>query len=292
MKISEVIPTWRLRPLQSWWRRQRLLERTLERTHQWWNDHKPLWITPTMRRYNVTAAQGHAVSAVCHPDDFIYRFVLGHPGFKEVKHAIDYYFDDGARSARKLGEIIASLNIDAKPVRVLEFASGYGCVTRHLKNNADLSIVASDIHRKAIRFLQDKIGVEARMSAHRPEDFAIEERFDVVFALSFFSHMPRATFGRWIKVLFSRLNNPGYMVFTTHGLESRKHHGNPVIPQDGFWFRPYSEQKDLGTSEYGSTIVTRDFVQREVREQTGQAIFRYEQAFWWEHQDLWIVKNG
>ena len=286
MKISEVIPTWRLRPLQSWWLRKRVRESA----HQWWLNHKPL--TPAMRRYNGAAARRHAVSATCHPDDFIYRFVWNHPGFKDVKGAIDYYFDDGARSAQKLAEIITSLNIDASPVRVLEFASGYGMVTRHFKNNANLSIVASDIHRHAISFLEKKIGVETRMSAHRPEAFAIEEQFDVVFALSFFSHMPKATFGPWIKVLFSKLKNPGYLVFTTHGVESIKQFGNPVIPQDGFWFRPYSEQKDLSTAEYGSTIVTPEFVQREVYEQTGQSIFCHKPAFWWEFQDLWIVTNG
>jgi hypothetical protein len=268
----------------------RLAFRSVDRMHQWWIDHKPFRITPRMRGYNSVAAQRHGVSAACHPDDFIYRFVLRHRSFKKAKNAVDYYFEDGARSAEQLAEIIASLNIDVKPIRMLEFASGYGCVTRHLKNNPNLSIVASDIHPAAISFLQNSIGVEARMSAHRPEDFAIDDRFDVVFALSFFSHMPRTTFGPWLKVLFSRLKTPGYLVFTTHGLESAKNHGNPDIPQDGFWFQPNSEQKDLSLSEYGSTIVTPEFVEREVREQTGRSIFRYEHAFWWGHQDLWVVK--
>lgn len=84
---------------------------------------------------------------------------------------------------------------------------------------------------------------------------------------------------------------PGYLVFTTHGLASRKVYGNPEIPADSFWFRQNSEQGDLSKSEYGSTIVTPEFVTQEVRKQTGESILDYRHAFWWEHQDLWVVKK-
>lgn len=65
--------------------------------------------------------------------------------------------------------------------------------------------------------------------------------------------------------------------------------GNPSIPRDGFWFLPQSEQKDLSTSEYGQTIVTPDFVIGEVYRQTGAPMVLYRSAFWWEHQDLYIL---
>jgi hypothetical protein len=130
------------------------------------------------------------------------------------------------------------------------------------------------------------------MSAHAPEDLALQGKFDVVFALSFFSHMPKTTFGRWIKALFAQLRAQGYLIFTTHGLASRKEFGNPEIPSDGFLFFEKSEQGDLSTAEYGTAIVTPDFVTSEVLAQTGRPIHDYRHAFWWDHQDLWIVEKS
>ena len=247
--------------------------------------------TDEMLRCNSEAAQRHGVEAACHPADFIYEFVVRHPSFSSIKQAVDYYFDDGARSAAKFEAIVRGLAFPGHPLHILEFASGYGCVTRHLKRNQAWSLVACDIHSEAVEFLRNKLGVRALMSVHAPEDLSLDEKFDVIFALSFFSHMPRVTWGRWVKALFHHLKCPGYLVFTTHGLASRKAHGDPEIPIDGFWFTEMSEQHDLSRTEYGSTIVTPEFVMREVCEQTGEQVFDYKHAFWWDHQDLWVVKK-
>ena len=74
------------------------------------------------------------VSAAVHPKDFIFRFVLNHPEFSDLNDAVAYYFDSGRKSAEMLKSIIESeLSIDvAARKRMLEFASGYGAVTRHL----------------------------------------------------------------------------------------------------------------------------------------------------------------
>ena len=84
-----------------------------------------------------------------HADDFIFKYIVGHSNWTDPKDAIGYYFSDGRSSALKLREILVSdLGIAAStPLRLLEFASGYGCVTRHLPRIlANVSIVASDIH--------------------------------------------------------------------------------------------------------------------------------------------------
>ena len=85
------------------------------------------------------------------------------------------------------------------PFKLLEFASGYGCVTRHIKKNPDYDVVSCDIHPQAVDFLRSRIDVKAIQSMHVPEEFAPVDKFDVVFALSFFSHMPKSSFGRWLR---------------------------------------------------------------------------------------------
>ena len=37
------------------------------------------------------------------------------------------------------------------------------------------------------------------------------------------------------------------------------------------------------------TIVTREFVEHEVKRCTGRPIRLYREAFWWEHQDLYVI---
>ena len=130
-------------------------------------------------------------------------------------------------------------------------------------------------------------------SAHVPEQFATIEKYDVTFALSFFSHMPRSSFGRWLRALHRSLRAPGYLIFTTHGVKSCGAFGITPddIPSDGFLFRTNSEQGDLDTVEYGSTLSTPDFVINEIYRHVGAPIASYKQASWWGYQDLWVVKK-
>ncbi|MDG1462796.1 MAG: class I SAM-dependent methyltransferase, partial [Gammaproteobacteria bacterium] len=178
-----------------------------------------------------------------------------------------------------------------RQVRLFEFAAGFGCVSRHLKNNERFDTIACDIHPKAISFLRDELKMKTFQSAHLPEDFKPGGQHDVIFALSFFSHMPRETFGRWLKSLYDALGGPGYLIFTTHGSASLQNAGNPELSEDGFWFAANSEQDDLDGAEYGTAMSMPDFVISEIYKQTGAPIVMYKYAHWWEHQDLWVVKR-
>jgi SAM-dependent methyltransferase len=170
------------------------------------------------------AAASLGVSPVIHPDDLLWPFILGHPAFPTPSDAANYYFADGAESARKLGRIVAD-HVVAQPhrrPRLLEFASGYGMVSRHLPSAIpEIDVLSCDIHPAAIDFVRDELGGTATLSKHQPEDVSFDEPFDVVFALSFFSHMPATSFGRWLAALYRAVRPGGVLAFTTHGLGSR-----------------------------------------------------------------------
>jgi SAM-dependent methyltransferase len=209
---------------------------------------------------------------------------------------VKYYFQTGADSAAKFLGVLRELYPGrAGALDVLEFAAGYGCVTRHLARGGvpPLNLVSCDIHAEALGFLRDRIGVPVTASERVPENFLPDRQFDVVFALSFFSHMPKSTFGRWLRALFRTLRAPGYLVFTTQGLEGAKHIGCREIPADGYWFAPASEQKDLNTADYGSTLALPRFVIGEIYRELRAPIAMYRYACWWDTQDLWVVaKTG
>ena len=233
------------------------------------------------------------VTPAIHPKDFIYWFCATHP-LKTTESGIDLYFENSGVSAGMVADLAASLGYtNDQKVKLLEFASGYGCVTRHLTKNPWFDLVSCDIHPSALEFLTNELGVKSLASASIPEQFSAPEKFDMVFALSFFSHMPKSSFGRWLKALFSVLKAPGYLAFTTHGYKSCA--GLKVtpeeIPADGFWFRADSEQKDLDTAEYGLSLTTPEFVIGEIYRTLEAPIALYRHGYWWTEHDLWVVKR-
>jgi SAM-dependent methyltransferase len=241
-----------------------------------------------------------AVSPQIYADDFIYQWLL-EVGWgwesdrdKARADATEYYFADGDRSAKRLDALVRQHHPAAASRRLslFEFASGYGCVSRHLRKMDDrYELIACDIHPMAVKFLREQIGVNAVLSCSDPRDFDAKEKFDVVFALSFFTHMPDRTFGAWIVALFETLADDGLLIFTTHGRVPYEQQNCPVLEPAGYWFFAGSEQKDLPSDEYGITITTPFYVMDQIAGCAGAAVLLFQEAFWWDHQDVFIVRK-
>lgn len=233
------------------------------------------------------------VSALLHNEDYILRFLVENPSFRSREDAVKYYFQDGSNSAQQLSRLVfdeLGQSRDAG-MSLLEFASGYGCVTRHLPAvMSPWHIVSSDIHEEANAFNAGNFGVEVLQSTTVPERFPSDTRFQTVFALSFFSHMPPATWSRWLASLWKCVSDTGFLIFTTHGAASRHHFGNPLIPDSGIWFWAASEQGDLSVEDYGQTIVTVPFVLEQIKSVLPDAYPRLiRPGYWWGHQDLYVI---
>jgi len=238
------------------------------------------------------AASPLGVSALVHRHDHIFEFLINHKAFPSDQTRIGYYFSDGAKSAGQLDELVEKhLPGKATPVSLLEFASGYGCVGRHLKNNPRFDLTACDIHDEAISFMETQLAIRAVQSQSQPECLTLPQAYDVVFALSFFSHMPITTWARWLVRLVQAAKVGGLVIFTTHGEHSRKYLGKPKIGELGFHFQRNSEQKDLPLDEYGNTTALPAFV-RAVIATIPQAIeIEFGEGFWWGHQDMYVLQK-
>jgi len=247
------------------------------------------------------AMKHHVISCV-NPEDFIFRYLIDNKAFDNIEDAVAYYFDDGACSAEKLRNLLLDVcGWHGEAIDILEFASGYGCVTRHFENVLpEVALTSCDIHYKAVQFIAMELNVHAVLSSSVPENlnpvdttwhWNMPDKYDVVFALSFFSHMPKTTWTRWFNALLSRVKMGGFLIFTTHGLLSGKFLGSPEVDQDGFWFLQSSEQKDLDTLEYGLTLTNPLFVFEEAAKNPKGHIICFRQGYWWNHQDLYIVER-
>jgi hypothetical protein len=58
---------------------------------------------------------------------------------------------------------------------------------------------------------------------------------------------------------------------------------------DGYWFNPESEQLDLEAADYGTTISTPEYVNRQISKHLRAPIAYLEEGYWWEHQDVYVV---
>lgn len=254
------------------------------------SDNVPVDTSELRRRYALATG---AATAEVHPEDHIFNWLIANPVFDSVDSAVAYYFNDGKNSALKLKQLLGSLSVASQRKSMLEFACGYGCVSRHIvKVMPELELINCDIHPEAIEFLGQNIpGATQLQSKTSPEDFSPERTYDYVFALSFFSHMPRNTWGRWLQRLYSAVSPGGYLLFTTQGEGSRQYHGEPTIPEDGFWYSAQSEQVDLDVNDYGQTIVTPTFVVPEIAKIESARLVGLELRGWWGHQDLYVVRK-
>jgi SAM-dependent methyltransferase len=211
--------------------------------------------------------------------------------------AINLYFTGGAEDARRVAALLDQFGMLGGHRKVLEFAAGYGRVARHLKQLlCENRYIASEIHPAACALINTQIGVPALLSSLDPADLVLPGEQDFVFALSFFSHLPLATQGRWLNRLYSLLAPEGYLMFTTHG-----DHALRAIPdffrinfdpETGFGYRHESDQPDLSSDDYGSAVMTTGFAVALINEFTPDAeIVSFRTKAWFDLQDEWIIRK-
>jgi hypothetical protein len=236
------------------------------------------------------ASEFSVVSSI-HQEDHIFNFLINHAGFPSDESRITYYFRDGQTSAKKVKGILTR-HLGRGPFSLFEFASGYGCVTRHLVKDEDISLISCDIHPQAISFLKDEFNVEAILSRSIPEEVHLSALYDAVFALSFFSHMPITTWSRWLVRLFSFVRPGGILIFTTQGPRSLRFLGMEPPPTEfGFRFALSSEQADIPLEEYGQMAMDPGFVVKHIKTLANAEVLDDEVDSWWDHQDVFIVRK-
>lgn len=241
------------------------------------------------------AGEAHGVSAVVHHMDHMYRVTL--TAHVSAAAGTKGYFDEGDAWSRKLDQIVTEVSPSGlRPASILEFASGYGRVTRHLsKYFPGAALTACDIHPNACRFLENVLEVHAIQSHADPAKVDLRGPYDLISAMSFFSHMPNESFGLWLAALWSALAPDGILMFSTHG---------PAMVPGGadsdeytacvnghFVYSPSSEQSDLDPTEYGSTFVNVGFVLGQLNVYTPGARVFVDEGGWFT-QDLFVLRKS
>ena len=224
------------------------------------------------------------------PQDDIFGFFQTHPS---SRNPLRDYLADGWRT---LSELMLLLEAVDQPLlrtpKVLEFASGHGRFTRHLvKAMGAERVSVSDVVPGAVEFSRTTFGVDGFLSASVPEDVRWPAQYDLVFVLSLFSHLPRATWGRWLKVLFGAVAPGGLLVFTTHGHKAARF-DNVTLDAEGFFFAASSESNAIDAQEYGTTFTSPEFVRARIADTVGADCLVHEApVHFWNHQDAYVLRK-
>ena len=229
-----------------------------------------------------------------HPNDHMFNFLSKS---RSIDEATKIYFNGGRNNALQISEVLRRVNIDPNKANILEFASGYGRVTRHLYPMLRAnSYISYDIHDSAVSFIKEKIGAEAKLSNSKPESLEYEGTFDFIFVLSLFSHLPDLSFSQWLTTLYGMLSPGGVLLFTTHGEAALQRDKDPrraqsYDPKKGFGFLTKSEQADLNTNEYGTSISAPHYVIPAIYNATGGRVVSFTPCCWFGIQDEWVVRK-
>ncbi len=224
------------------------------------------------------------------PADDIFRFFEGHP---TSTNPLRDYLADGWRT---LSELMLLLELVDRPLlktaSVLEFASGHGRFTRHLvKALGTQRVTVSDVVPDAVAFSRRAFGVAGVQSTTHPEALQWPQRYELVFVLSLFSHLPRSSWARWLKRLYEAVDTGGLLVISTHG-DAAARRQNVTLDEQGFFFAPSSESAAIDVQEYGTAFTSEAFVRERIAETLGSdRLIRFEPRWFWQHQDAFVLQR-
>lgn len=210
---------------------------------------------------------------------------------RDLEQAVAMYLDSGGRIWATQRQILAwrfgSLSWGGP---ILDFASGYGRVTRHIVADVPKDRVwVSDIYAGGVAFQERELGVHGIVSTVKPEEFVCDQRFDAILVSSLFTHLSKSRFIGWLRRLGSLLNPGGILLFSVHDISLYRE--SPAAPQEGILFREISESSSLDTLDYGSSWVTESFVRSAVEEAIGAyPVLRIPRGLA-SFQDLYVVSK-
>lgn len=231
------------------------------------------------------------VNACISPDDDIFRFFANHP---TSKNPIRDYLSDGWRTMVELQDVLDRYDMSLRRCEhFLEFASGQGRFTRHLARIfTNHQLTASDVVPGSVDFLKQTMAVDGFYSTVDPEKLTIPGKYDVIFVLSLFSHLPPSVWGAWFRVLFNALAPGGLLIFSTHGEKCAQLEGVDW-GDSGCKFYPSSESAVLDGQTYGSTFASPDFVTASVHEALGTSVaVNVIKSHFWGNQDAVVISKS
>jgi SAM-dependent methyltransferase len=129
------------------------------------------------------------------------------------------YFEIGEACARMIDDALNKLHVDIKHFRaILDFGCGCGRVIRRIRPLTKATLHGTDYNSTLIDWCRRNLPIaEFRVNQLTPPLAYHDATFDLVYALSVFTHLPETLQFAWIAELSRVLQPGGYLLMTVHG---------------------------------------------------------------------------
>ena len=198
-----------------------------------------------------------------HKNDIMFHYHLLQVGGDMVP-ALYSHFAVGARFLTNLAKYVDERGPEVNSI--LDFGSGYARVSRFIPvvwPHAELAV--SEVKAEAMDFQKDLLGVTAIKHTQDATSFKATQ-FDMIIALSVFSHLPENSFRAWVSTLLRHLTNSGVLIFSFNNLD---HNTGPrfkfVANSEDIHF-PHIDSANLNTNEYGHAYMNRQLIEDAIGE--------------------------
>ena len=153
------------------------------------------------------------------PRELIKTEALMYADDLNVRAMPEWYFDTGRRDAWTVLSMVEKYGAEATAMRsVLEFGCGTARVLRHFRYIEGLRLAGTDANPKPIEWDRQNLPcIEFNHNELQPPLSYKNQSFDLIYALSVFTHIPLAWQGAWLDELHRVLRPGGYLLCTFHG---------------------------------------------------------------------------
>jgi len=241
----------------------------------------------------------HPVSDIASNPEILDRTVdqTIHPADQMYTGNSQHYFGCGRDAIRKISATLV-LTGCTEPASVLDFACGYGRVTRYLRAAfPDAGVVSSDLMAAAVEYNAQTFGVTGHHSTPDLEDVTFDTAFDLIWCGSLMTHLPEEKAVRLLDVFERNLSDNGVAVFTTHGrfVAERRHKPGWPYKIDEETYQAIGERFDNGdyayadyahAKGYGISLTPQAWVARHLRGRKGLRCVFFMERGWDDHQDV------
>ncbi len=243
------------------------------------------------------------VSAV-DPDDDLMHYTMDFAAREHSSlryyHGVRMYLEGGKWNCAEVEKVLGDVGFRLADARsMLEFACGYGRLTRHFVFMLPPArITSSDIDPGAVAFVCDRFGVDGFVSTTAPTELRHDRRYQLIVVVSLFSHLPLDSWGAWLAQLHALLEDGGLLLFSTLGTyaydvnipsEARDRFASPV---DGFHYDTDNETRGrLSGEHYGITYVDEAFVRRTVADAFDGELVTFVPRALNEFQDAYVLRR-
>lgn len=216
-----------------------------------------------------------------------------------------HYFRVGADA---LCLVVSNLLSNGRPLpsRILDFPSGSGRVTRHLRAFfPQASITACDLYENHIIFCARHFAAVPKLSREHLEELAFDAPFDLIFCGSLATHLPQQGVEAALRLIARSLSPQGIAVVTFQGRHSdhiQKHkwkyladrlyaQAERAVRRHGFGYVDYEgpfRAVFAGQARYGVALVRPHWVMHALEGREDIRILGYAERAWDDHQDVLV----